>query len=186
MRLFAALVPPVDALAEVGVAARALRDVPDAEALRWNDPVGWHVTLAFYGETADALLPVLRDRLAAVARAHTAFTLRLAGGGSFGDRALWAGVAGDTDALAALAAATDAAGRVTGVPGGRHHEAYRPRLTLAGGPKGADSVPLIPFVTALAAFSGMPWPADRITLLSSDEYHRYTPQGEWPLAPGVR
>ncbi|MGK5533306.1 RNA 2',3'-cyclic phosphodiesterase [Streptomyces sp. URMC 129] len=184
MRLFAALLPPEGIAAEVAVAARWARDVPGAEALRWDRPRGWHVTLAFYGETDDGLLPELRDRLAAVARAHAPFTLRLAGGGSFGDRALWAGVAGDTGALAALAAATDAAGRAVGAPGGRRHESYRPHLTLASGGEAAG-FPLAPCVAALAPFGSGPWPVDRIVLLSSDERHRYTPQGEWPLTPGV-
>ncbi|WP_326597441.1 RNA 2',3'-cyclic phosphodiesterase [Streptomyces sp. NBC_01803] len=183
MRLFVALLPPDAAAAEVALAAREARALPGADALRWNEPAGWHVTLAFYGETDAALLPALGERLAAVARAHAPFTLRLAGGGSFGDRALWAGVAGDTGALAALtalAAATDEAGRATGTPGGRHHDAYRPHLTLAGGGPGTS---MVPFVTALTPFTGSPWPADRIVLLSSDEEHRYTARGTWPLTP---
>ena len=118
MRLFTALLLPPPALAELAAEVGRLRELPGADRLRWIRPEGWHLTLAFLGEVDDALLPELRERLARAARRHPALRLRLAGGGRFGDRVLWTGVAGDREELRRLAASVSAGGRRTGGPGG--------------------------------------------------------------------
>jgi 2'-5' RNA ligase len=69
--------------------------------LRTGKPDQWHVTLAFLGEVDDA--DALHDGLQAAADLHPPFRLRLAGGGTFGPRTTWAGVAGDVDVLRSLA-----------------------------------------------------------------------------------
>jgi 2'-5' RNA ligase len=70
MRLFAAVLPPAPVLAELAAAVARLRALPDADLLRWADAAGWHLTLAFYGEVAEDLLPELRARLARAAGRH--------------------------------------------------------------------------------------------------------------------
>ncbi|UGQ12664.1 RNA 2',3'-cyclic phosphodiesterase [Yinghuangia sp. ASG 101] len=90
MRLFVALTPPAEAAAELaGVVERVRGRYP---VLRWTEPEAWHVTLVFLGEVGDDARAVLEPRLARVASRHPALALRVAGGGRFGDRVLWAGI----------------------------------------------------------------------------------------------
>ncbi|MQS08510.1 2'-5' RNA ligase family protein [Streptomyces alkaliphilus] len=93
MRLFSALLPPEAVLRRVAEITRELRDLPEAGRVRWTDPAGWHITLAFHGECPDKILPDLGERLGRAARRSAPFHLRLTSGGRFGDRALWLGVA---------------------------------------------------------------------------------------------
>ncbi|WP_049579873.1 RNA 2',3'-cyclic phosphodiesterase [Streptomyces sp. SBT349] len=173
MRLFSAVLPSQEAVAEVARTARDLRDLPGAERLRWRERSGWHVTLAFYGERGPAALPELYGRLAGVAREREPFTLRLAGGGTFGDRTLWVGVAGQTVALAGLASAAG--------PGVGEHDLYRPHLTLGSGRTRLD-----PFTEALSGFAGTEWAVGRLVLMRSEggPGGRYVEQASWGL--GVR
>jgi 2'-5' RNA ligase/MFS family permease len=92
MRLFAALLPPEYVLDELARAAQGLRALPGAQALRWTERANWHITIAFYGEVPDGPLPALRERLARAAARRGPMDLRVAGGGRFGQRALWAGI----------------------------------------------------------------------------------------------
>ena len=117
VRLFVQVRPPDEAL-------RHLREhLPD---VRTSNPDQWHVTLAFLGEV-DSPDP-LHDGLSAAALLHPPFRLRLSGGGSFGPRATWAGVAGDVEQLRAAAADVEAACRVAGVQ--LESRAYRPHLSV--------------------------------------------------------
>ncbi|NLU70956.1 RNA 2',3'-cyclic phosphodiesterase [Streptomyces sp. HNM0574] len=92
MRLFAALLPPEDALDELGDAVARLRSLPRAGDLRWTERRNWHLTLAFYPRVTDEQLDELSDRLARAASRATPARLTLTGGGRFADRALWAAV----------------------------------------------------------------------------------------------
>lgn len=112
MRLFAALLPPERALAELGSVVDELRRLPGADTLRWTGrpgwphggAVSWHCTLAFYGEVDEDAVPGLSAALERTARRTEPFGLAVRGGGQFGDgRALWAGVEGDVAALRRLA-----------------------------------------------------------------------------------
>ncbi|MGK5638416.1 RNA 2',3'-cyclic phosphodiesterase [Streptomyces sp. URMC 126] len=164
MRLFVALFPPPPALAELGAEVRRLRALPDAgRRLRWSDPATWHFTLAFLGEVDEAVLPDLTERLARAARRHPAHELRLAGGGRFGDRVLWAGAEGDVPVLRALARSAGAAARRAGAPVDESR-AFHAHLTLA---RAAGRVALRPYAEALAAFRGSPWAAERLELVRS-------------------
>ncbi|MCE7079068.1 2'-5' RNA ligase family protein [Streptomyces sp. ST2-7A] len=97
MRLFSALLPPEAVLRRVAEITDELRGLPEAEGLRWTEPTGWHITLAFHGECPDGMLPELGERLGRAAGRSAPFHLRLGPGGRFGDRVLWLGVA-DADA----------------------------------------------------------------------------------------
>lgn len=94
MRLFVAVNPPTAAIQELVDAAAPLMDMPGADRLRWSEVAGWHLTLAFLGEVPVVDVPALETLLARAADEHGAHRLRLAGGGTFGDRVLWAGIAG--------------------------------------------------------------------------------------------
>lgn len=186
MRLFAAVLPPQDAADELGVAVDALHGLPGAGGLRWTGRPGWHFTLAFYGEVEEEQAGPLADRLARAAGRTPPFPLALHGGGHFGGRALWAGVAGDVHTLRLLADRAEAAARKAGVAMGEHRR-YRPHLTVARSKESAD---FTAYVAALDAFAGRPWTTGELCLVRSNlprsgvpgEQPRYETVGRWPLA----
>ncbi|MFI1678952.1 RNA 2',3'-cyclic phosphodiesterase [Streptomyces sp. NPDC020607] len=189
MRLFAAVLPPDSATTELATAAHALTELPGADELRWTARVSWHFTLAFMAEVDDATVPDLTARLERAAHRTAPFSLALRGGGHFGDRALWAGAAGDVAALRLLAARADAAARKAGVPMEEHRH-YRPHLTLA---RTRGEGALGPYADALAAFEGTAWTVRELTLVRSNlpssgvagERPRYEVVGRWVLGGGA-
>ncbi|MFC9455357.1 RNA 2',3'-cyclic phosphodiesterase [Streptomyces sp. NPDC056983] len=188
MRLFAAVLPPDEAMAELGRAVEQLTGFEGAEHLRWTGRPGWHFTLAFYGEVPDETVPELSRRLERAAARTAPFPLALRGGGHFGDRALWVGAAGDVAALARLAERAGAAARKAGLDTEEHRH-YRPHLTLARG-SGAGTVHLTPYAAALDTFTGEQWTVGELALVRSrlptsgvrGERPRYEKVGGWPLS----
>ncbi|MFI2368289.1 RNA 2',3'-cyclic phosphodiesterase [Streptomyces sp. NPDC018833] len=187
MRLFAAVLPPDPAVAELGLAVDRLRGMPGAERLRWTGRDGWHFTLAFMGEVDEHLVPELRVRLARAAHRTEQFTLRLHQGGRFGRRALWAGAAGGLDGMRLLAERADAAARRSGIDMDEHR-GYHAHLTIARAREDAD---LRPYVEALDDFEGTPWPVAELALVRSNlpggsvpgAQPRYEVVESWPLKP---
>jgi 2'-5' RNA ligase len=173
VKLFAAILPPPETVAELERALPAVRALPEAERLRWTDPVGWHITLAYYGETPAGHLPALTAGLAAGARASEPFGLRLAGGGTFGTWVLWAGLGGATAELVALAKRAATAAPVIDPP-----DTCTPHVTLAFGD---GEPPLGPYAAALSGFTGTPWTAGELVLMRVGGGHRYARQAGWPL-----
>lgn len=185
MRLFVAVIPPSSALAELAAAAADLRRLPDAGRLRWAAPETWHFTLAFLGEVDEELLPELTERLGRAAHRHAAHDLRLARGGRFGDRVLWAGAEGDVGTLGELARSAAAGARRTGI-GVDESRPFHAHLTLA---RAASRVSLRPYAEALADFRGTPFHVGRVELVRSrlpgsgvpGERPRYETVGAWEL-----
>ncbi|QMU79480.1 RNA 2',3'-cyclic phosphodiesterase [Streptacidiphilus sp. PB12-B1b] len=193
MKLFVALVPPSEAVEELAAVVRPLHSLPQAAPLRWTGLPSWHLTLAFLGQVDAEQLPPLEAGLAAVAAAQPAFALRLGGAGHFGDRALWAGVHGDTAAIGRLAGASADAARQAGLGVDDGH-GFTAHLTLArsstprsagrhaGRPGGPD---LRLLAAALTGFRGLPWPADTLRLMRSHQGAGPSPYetvAAWPLA----
>ncbi|MEV7566186.1 RNA 2',3'-cyclic phosphodiesterase [Streptomyces tanashiensis] len=186
MRLFAAVVPPPECLDELGRVVDRLHRLPGADGLRWTSRPGWHLTLAFMGEVGEELLPELRARLGRAAHRTPAFPLRLHGGGHFGRRALWAGVAGDLDTLRLLAERSDAAARRAGVAMDEHRR-YQAHLTVGRGR--GEGAPLQPFLDELGGFEGTRWHVTELALVRSNlpvsgvrgEQPRYETVDAWPL-----
>ncbi|MEV6277548.1 RNA 2',3'-cyclic phosphodiesterase [Nocardia sp. NPDC051832] len=162
MRLFAAVLPPEDVTAELAAAVRDLRTIAGADRLRWTGRLGWHFTLAFYGEVGADAVPELSARLRRVAQGSDPFDLALRGGGHFGDRALWVGARGGVPALRRLAEGAAAAGRAAGIEPGESRR-YRPHLTLARG-SGTD---FTDYVAALEDWDGQAWTVDALCLIRS-------------------
>lgn len=111
MRLFVAAFMGDDAVRSVRA---ALDDFPVAHPpWRWTEPVAWHITLKFLGETPpadlDRVLAALRD----VAPRHTPFDLALGPFGGFPNlrapRVLFFAAAAGAERCAALANDIDAA-----------------------------------------------------------------------------
>lgn len=169
MRLFVAVTPPQDVLAELDAAVAPLRE--DWPALRWASADRWHVTLAFLGEVAEPRLEGLRERLERAARRHHALRLRVGRGGAFPSaakaRVLCAHISGEPAALTGLrglAASVAAGARRAGAPPPDEGRRFRPHLTLARSRQPAN---LRPLVEALAGYAGQPWDAAEIELILS-------------------
>jgi 2'-5' RNA ligase len=102
-------------------------------AVRWVDPSGLHLTLAFLGELDDAQLSAASEgaRLAAATSAH--FTLATGDLGSFGPpyapRVIWVGIRGDVSALSTVHERLAHALEERGFP--REARPFSPHLTLA-------------------------------------------------------
>ncbi len=185
MRLFVAVIPPDHVLSELAAAVTPLAGLAGADGLRWTPQESWHLTLAFLGEVDDATLPRLTERLARAAHRHPPLTLRLSGGGRFGDRALWAGVAGDVRPLSRLAQSVTAGALRSGIRIDDDHP-FRAHLTLA---RNRATTPLRPYADTLSPFEGTPWTADRFHLVHSrpplpgipGAQPHYEPLQGWPL-----
>ncbi|MEE1789075.1 RNA 2',3'-cyclic phosphodiesterase [Streptomyces sp. SP17BM10] len=192
MRLFVAVLPPVEALQGLSDAVAPVRGLPGADRLRWTTVEGWHLTLAFLGQVPEDRLPELETALAAVAEAHPAHELRLAGAGRFGDRVLWVGVEGQAWALRRLAEAVNEA--TADITGEVDAFAFHPHLTLAraGSSRGhrravqrVAAAELEGLVAALADYRGPRWEAAELHLMKSDldgGFAHYETVRAWPLA----
>jgi 2'-5' RNA ligase len=185
MRLFVALLPPQEALAELEAAVAPLR--PDWPALRWAGQDRWHVTLAFLGEVADTRLDGLRERLARAAGRHQDLRVRIGRGGAFPAagraRVLCAHIEGEPQALAGLrvlAGSVAAGARRAGAPPPDEGRRYRPHVTLA---RSREPANLAPLLEALSGFGGSAWNATHVDLIRSETgpRPRYQTIGSWPL-----
>jgi 2'-5' RNA ligase len=188
MRLFAALVPPDEILDEI---ERAIAPyVGQVPGLRWPDRATWHVTLAFFGEVPDHVLPEMQVRLARAVHRHTALDLAFSGFGAFSSarraRVFWAGVTGDP--MVRLADSVRAGGRRAGAVQ-TDEKRFHPHLTLARAKAETD---LRPLVESLSGFSGSPWRAGSVHLVRSHQGSPVSPQmryeslDDWALAPAGR
>lgn len=166
MRLFAALVPPDEAVAHLDEFLEVRRS---AAPYRWADPEQLHVTLSFMGDFPERKLEDLVERLERAAARRTAFDTRITGGGAFPNasraRVIWAGLELDEQGRTELerlatgcrAAAAKAGGAVEG-------QRFKPHVTVArlGFPDEVSN-----WVRLLDAYAGPAWTADRVTLVES-------------------
>lgn len=179
MRLFIALALPDEVRAELAQTQRRLRGHP----LRWSPPQGMHLTLQFLGEADAGLVPPLLTALAGLDVAP--LRLRLEGLGGFPNarqpRVVWAGVDGDTVALAALQAAVVAATAPLGFVA--EERPFRAHLTLGRARPDAGPVELRALGEALAhaaPLAPLAWEAGAPALYQSTltaEGARYTRLG---------
>ncbi|MEW9698139.1 RNA 2',3'-cyclic phosphodiesterase [Paenibacillus sp. SI8] len=158
---------------------------------KWTHPQDVHITLHFLGDTSAEVADTLAADLRQLAAAKQPFTLRADGLGVFGSPAapsiLWAGVAGDTTALAELQHAVVGACARQGFPA--EARAYRPHITLARRYRAAAG----PFQRAALAV-GAPaggWPAWRVEDIVLYRSHMgrqpaYEPLGVFPLGGHAR
>ena len=181
-RLFTALIPPPDVVADLD---RFWEPRREAETrLRWTAPAAWHLTTAFLPDVSAAALERLTGALAEAAERTPPLTLRLAGGGCFPDprraKVLYAAIAGDTAELDALAhRCRSAAVRAgTTVDGAR----FRGHLTLGRSSRGVEATRLLRVLDAYASAS---WVATELALVEShlhDRQNRYEVLERHPLA----
>jgi 2'-5' RNA ligase len=117
VRLFVSVRPSAEVVSHLQAHLGRVRTAPPAQ---------WHVTLAFLGDVDDD--SAVQVGLEVAAGLHRPLSLRLSGGGSFGPRTTWCGVAGDVEALRSLAADVQDACREAGVE--LERRSYRPHLTV--------------------------------------------------------
>jgi 2'-5' RNA ligase len=164
MRMFAALVPPPEALEDL---AEFLGPRQEAgPELRWTMPEQWHLTLAFMADVPERRLDDLLERLERAAHRRTPFEAVLAGGGAFPGPArakvLFVGVQTDRTELDRLATGARAAAAKAGAPvdGNR----FRPHVTLARSPRPIEATR---WIRVLEAYRGPTWTATEIALIAS-------------------
>lgn len=165
MRMFVAVVPPVDVVESI---SEFLEPRYDADpALRWTEPYQWHLTLAFLPEVGARALDTLVERLEAVVAKRPAFSVSLQGSGAFPSpesaRVLWLGATTDPpESLPRLATGVRAAANTAGtvVEGGR----FRAHLTLARLRQPGEATK---WLRILDSYDGRPWQAESIELIES-------------------
>ncbi|XVX19054.1 RNA 2',3'-cyclic phosphodiesterase [Actinomycetota bacterium] len=165
MRLFAAIMPPEDAIEDLAEWLAPRREA--GRELRWTDDYQWHITLAFMADVPDHAYDELVERMSAAAARHEVGRLALSGGGAFPTpyeaRVLWAGVSTlDGDAgLAGLARGIRHAAAAAGSApeGGRFH----PHVTLAR----TRPIEATKWLRVLEGYAGPPWPAREVALVES-------------------
>ena len=161
-RCFAGI-PIDDALrAQLRAAVERWRDDASLADLRWTDPGGWHITLAFLGAIAPGSVPARVERMAGVAAEHSASTSAADAFGGFPTaaraRVAWLGFEDAQGRLARLAADLSAALSVeVTLP-------FKPHLTLARARRGP--VDLRPWLASASVIDGV-LSADRIALMRS-------------------
>jgi 2'-5' RNA ligase len=166
MRMFVAVVPPDDVVADLDAFLEVRRS---AAAYRWASAEQLHLTLAFLAEVPERTLDDLVERLGRAASRRTAFPAAIAGGGAFPNvgraRVLWAGVSlsdsGRTE-LTRMATGARAAANRAGVP--VDGQRFRPHVTVArlGHPAEVTS-----WVRLLDSYRGPTWTVDRMALVAS-------------------
>lgn len=165
MRLFAALVPPPEAVEHLDEFLAPRRA---AEDFRWTSAEQFHLTLAFVGRAEEWRADAYVDALAEAVAPVPAVRLRLGGAVAFPDagraKVLAAGVMGERvdTVLPRLARRTRTAAVRCGleVDGQR----FRPHLTLA---RMRRSVDVSNWVKLLDTYVGPEWTADRVEVMVS-------------------
>jgi len=183
MRLFVAVVPPVEVVEALSEFVEPRRTHPD-EDIRWAADENWHITLAFLGEVPEYKTEELAERLESAAKRQKPFDLQLAGAGAFPSvadaRVLWTGVRDESEALPHLAMTTRSAANKAGVTvDGRK---FTPHLTLA---RLRQPMDVVRWVRIFDTYSGPTWTAESIELISSrlgegpSHGSAYSTVGEW-------
>lgn len=167
--MFAALALPDDVTDALRARVEQARQVDPS--LRWVPGSEWHVTLAFYSDVADALVPDLVERLRRAAARTRPFTVAVGPPACFGStrraRVVWLGLSEGGSQSGRLAASARAAGRRIGLAGDdlAADARYRPHVTLARVSPARD------VSGVLGALGGRPdvsWTATDAVLVRSD------------------
>ncbi|MBI2866108.1 MAG: RNA 2',3'-cyclic phosphodiesterase [Chloroflexi bacterium] len=177
VRAFVAIELPPPMLSALAQLQQELR-ARGGNYVRWTNPEGIHLTLAFLGEVraslVDTLVPALEQACAPV----PPFSLGLGTAGAFpsvrSPRVLWVGLAGHLDSLALLQRRVAEALRPLGFP--PEARGFSPHLTLGRVREGTPPVQRQRLGEALA-FCTIPQPplftVDGVSLMRS----QLTPQG---------
>ena len=163
-RMFVAVLPPPELVAAI---SDQLDPLPTRwPQLRWTDPAGWHLTLAFLARVDAAQYRRLVENMTETAARTARFSVSLAGAGAFPaapiGRNLWLGVYDPTDALTKLASSTRRAVERAGIRAA--DEKFTPHLTLA---RVSQPTNLSGQVAILEEWGFGPWPVNELALVES-------------------
>jgi len=172
MRVFYAIAVPDDVKTRLAAAAQRL--APAAVDVAWCTRDQYHLTLAFLGEVAPAILPHVTVAVERVCAATSPFACRAFGFGFFGNRrnpkTLWAGV-DPTSEMEALHEALWGALKKFGFP---NKEAdFRPHITLGRCRENARNQAVTQAMDDDEDAAFGEWSVRRVTLYES----RPTPRG---------
>jgi 2'-5' RNA ligase len=113
MRCFVAVDVADDVRAAAAAVQARLREAAPGADVRWVEPRQFHVTLQFLGAVADERVPLVVEALRAPCADAAPLALSAGDLGAFPSvrrpRVVWAGLAGDVDALARVASAVGTA-----------------------------------------------------------------------------
>ena len=170
IRTFIAVGVPAAAQRELAAAGQLRAAMPPV--VRWAAPDGMHLTLKFLGDISPSLAEPLLAALSDAAQETAPFELRLQGLGAFPHsrrpRVLWAGVAGDTDALAALQQSVERA--AVGLGLAAESRPFAPHITLGRVRQSAEAPALRRVGEAISAALPLPpssWTVDAVQLMQS-------------------
>ena len=163
-RMFVAVLPPPELVAAI---SDQLDPLPTRwPQLRWTDPAGWHLTLAFLARVDAAQYRRLVENMTETAARTARFSVSLAGAGAFPaapiGRNLWLGVYDPTDALTKLASSTRRAVERAGIRA--PDERFTAHLTLARVSQPTD---LSGQVAIVEKWGFGPWPVNELALVES-------------------
>jgi 2'-5' RNA ligase len=167
-RCFVAVPLPQELRADLTNFVDAWRGDSQGPDLRWTDPAGWHVTLAFLGWIEAGLSQEILERLVRPARDRQRVEMAAGGLGAFPSarraRVLWYGL---TDAGGAAASLAEGIGRALAptVPRVDDGSPFRPHLTLARA-RAERGVDLASWMAGRAVPSGVV-PLERVILYRS-------------------
>lgn len=171
LRLFVALDPPEPVRRRLAAMQADLRRAAGrhADEVRWVPPENAHLTLQFLGAVPEERLGALRGALAAAAGEARPLALELKGAGGFPSarrpRVLWAGVGGEVEALAGLAAEVGRRLAPLGFP--PEDRLLSPHLTLGRAREGRGAPGLGGALAQVAGLEAAPWRADALVLYRS-------------------
>jgi 2'-5' RNA ligase len=170
-RLFVALDPSEPARRRLAALAAELRRGAGraADEIRWVVPENVHLTLQFLGAVPEERVPDIEAAVRAAAAEGRPLALQIHGAGGFPNarrpRVLWAGLAGDVPALAALAAAVGRRLAPLGFP--PEERPFSPHLTLGRAREGRGAPGLAGALAHAAQAEGAAWRATKLLLFES-------------------
>jgi 2'-5' RNA ligase len=187
-RLFVALEPPEPVRRRLGALAADLRRGAGraADEVRWVEAEKVHLTLQFLGAVPEERVAAVEEAVRAAAAGARPLSLEVKGAGGFPNarrpRVLWAGLGGDVEALAALAA--DLGRRLAPLGFPPEDRPFSPHLTLGRARDRRGAPGLAGALAHAAQADGAPWRAGEVVLVESHlspKGPRYEPVATFPL-----
>lgn len=171
VRLFAAIVPPADAVEHLDAFLDPRRDAAREESrMRWTRAEQFHVTLAFMPSVPDHLVDDYGERLADGMARIPVPVLRLAGPVAFPNaaetRALAVGVVPESEGADVVLERMAGRARNAAVTVGAEVDGqrFRPHLTIARLRRTADTTN---WVRLLETYTGPEWPVLEVAVIAS-------------------
>jgi 2'-5' RNA ligase len=190
-RLFVALEPPEAVRRRLAAIAVELRRAAGrgSDEIRWVPPENVHLTLQFLGGVPEERLPDVERAIRAAAAAARPLSLEVKGAGGFPNarrpRVVWAGLAGDLPALAALVA--DLGRRLAPLGFPPEDRPFSAHLTLGRAREGRGASGIAGALASAAEAAGAPWRGTEVVLFESHlspKGPRYEALAHAPLGGG--